>query len=435
MKTNVRTLGWKRAGVLAVAMAVALTACQTAVTTNTQTSNTAAQTTVIPANGNVASSAVRSTVVAGSANATAPQAAQVQAPATQAAVQTLSVDGALALNVPMVTAAFESSGQVTSVNVKPGQSVKQGDVLAALDSTTLNTALATAKEQLALKEAEIANSLAPATTAQINSAKSALSSAYAAYNDLKAGDASTEVEQALRSLNQAKNSLYASQLSRDAECGWTGKIEADKITPPNDPDCKEAQLNVTSAELRVQTAQQNYTDAQAPATQAELTKAWASVLQAQASLASLQTGVSDEDKAIYDLQLAQAQETLARAERNMSEVQLVSPCDCVVQDVTISAGTEAAGSITLLDISQLKFQTSNLSELNVLSVKAGQKATIRLRAFEQTLSGEVESVLPVSSGTSSDVALFTAIIKLDSTDLALLPGMTGAAEIEYTTSQ
>ncbi len=433
-----RIFGWKRAGVLVMVLALGLTACQTAVTTNTQTTSNAAQpnaqATVVSANAaGTGSNAVRSTVAAGNNAASTQQTApQAQAPAAQAAVQTLSVDGTLALHVPLVTAAFESSGKVATVNVKPGQTVKQGDVLAVLDSEALNTALQSVQEALTLKEAEIANSLAPATTTQLNSAKTSLSSAYAAYNELKAGADATEVEEALRSLNQAKNSLYSTQLNRDEECGWVGKVAADKISPAGDPDCKEAQLSVLNGELRVQTAEQNYADAQAPATQAELTKAWANVLQAQASLASLQNGVTAEEQAVYDLQLAQAKESVARAERNMSNAQLVSPCDCVVQDVTISAGAEAAGSITLLDISQLKFQTSNLSELNVLSVQAGQKATIRLRAFDDVLTGEVESVLPVSSGTSGDVALFTTLIKLDETDLALLPGMTGAAEIEYT---
>ena len=95
----------------------------------------------------------------------------------------------------------------------------------------------------------------------------------------------------------------------------------------------------------------------------------------------------------------------------------------------MTAGAPASGGITLLNPSQLKFQTSNLNERDVVKLQAGQIVSLRLKAFDQTFSGIVESILPISSGTTSDVALYTAIIKLDSTDAALLPGMTGQADI------
>jgi hypothetical protein len=57
--------------------------------------------------------------------------------------------------------------------------------------------------------------------------------------------------------------------------------------------------------------------------------------------------------------------------------------------------------------------------------------TIRLKAFTQTFTGKVGTILPLSSGTLSSVALFTANINIDPTpaNVVLLPGMTGQAEI------
>jgi HlyD family secretion protein len=412
--------------------AIALAACQAAapVTTSTgaaQQSNAVQTGNIITGTNSTQQGGLTGNLPAGAAMAL-PTALPTRAVTAQSSI---AVDGALALSAPLVTAAFESSGNVTAVNVKPGQSVKKGDVLATLDATDLNTALQQAEEKLALKQAEIAKSLAPATAAEIKSAKAALSSAYAAYNALKAGPTASDIELALRTYNQAKNSLYAQQLQRDQVCHFVPG-SPDPVNEANmkkDPDCKQSDLSVQAAELRLQNAKQTYDDAQLPATQEKLAQAWASVVQAQSNLTSLQKGATDEQKKVYDLQLQQAQLTVDRARRDLAQAQLISPCDCVAQDVALTAGAPASGGITLLNPSQLKFQTSNLNERDVVKLQAGQAVSLRLKAFDQTFSGIVESILPISSGATSDVALYTAIIKLDSTDAALLPGMTGQADI------
>ena len=100
--------------------------------------------------------------------------------------------------------------------------------------------------------------------------------------------------------------------------------------------------------------------------------------------------MSDVQKQVYNVQLAQAQIAVERAQRNLVEAKLLSPCSCVVQDVTLTAGSASAnGSITLLDRSQVQFRTTNLGERDVVNVHAGQAVTIRLKAFDQTFSGKV----------------------------------------------
>lgn len=352
---------------------------------------------------------------AGAAPAAAPTALPTRVVSTS---KTVAVDGALALATPLISASFDSSGYVTAVNVKPGQAVKKGDVLAELDGAELKLALEKAQESLALKQAQINNSLTPATASEIASAKAALSAASAAYSELKAGASSHDVEQALRSWNQAKNALYTSQLSRDETCR---KKEA---------TCEQANLAVQSAELRERSAYQSYLDAQQPATDQELAQSRSAVLQAQANLAGVQSGATEAQKKAYDLQLKQAQISVDRAQRNLADARLLSPCDCVVQEVGLAAGAPSAGgSITLLDTSTVQFQTSNLTEQDVVKLKAGQAATIRLKAFTQTLSGKIKAVLPLSSGAQGTVSLYTALIDIDPSENQLLPGMTGQAEI------
>lgn len=97
--------------------------------------------------------------------------------------------------------------------------------------------------------------------------------------------------------------------------------------------------------------------------------------------------------------------------------------------MSVGATASSASAITLLDLSEITFQTTNLNERDVVNMKSGLPATIRLKAFTETFTGTVDAVLPVSSGTLSTVALYTVILRLDTTNVDLRPGMTGQAEI------
>ncbi len=345
---------------------------------------------------------------------------------------TITVDGVLAASLPVVTVGFETNGRVTSVRALAGQVVKRGEVLAELDVASLQEAVLVAQEQLALKRANIANSLLPASTTDIKTAESSLASSYAAYNEAKKGPTSLTLEQALRSLNQSKNSLYSAQLSRDQVCRLRpGVSDSEYVARAKlDPDCKSADLNVEQSELRLRNAEQQYADAQKPPSKADIARAWSNVVQAQTNLAKLKRGVSAEQKAVYDLQLKQSEIAVARAERALKKSQLLSPCDCVVQTVPLSVGALATGGVTLLDMTRLQFQTTNLSERDVIGLAPGQPVSVRLKAFDRSFTGAVNAVLPQTSGALNGTALYTALVILDAPDPALLPGMTGQAEIK-----
>jgi multidrug efflux pump subunit AcrA (membrane-fusion protein) len=74
---------------------------------------------------------------------------------------------------------FAVSGRVTSVNVEAGDTVKKGQVLAELDSVSLDAALASAKAQQEAAETTVAND-ASETSTQRASNDASLASAQAA---------------------------------------------------------------------------------------------------------------------------------------------------------------------------------------------------------------------------------------------------------------
>ena len=340
------------------------------------------------------------------------------------AIQRIAADGALALNLPPVSLAFETTGRITSVRAQPGQQVKTGDVLATVDDQALLDALAQAKEQLNLTEAQIRNTTAgtPSRRADITSAQAGLNQAWLAYNEQKNGPTASTIELALRSWNAAKDSLYSAQITRDAQCGHG----------VDSHDCKSQQANVGNAYENERRAYQQYLDSQKPATASVLSQSYANVASAQARLQALTepAPVTDESKQLARVQDDNAKATVDRAQKNIVKAKLLSPCDCTVQDVSAAVGANANGvAMTLLPTSSIVFKTNNLSERDLGSIRVGNGARVRLKPYDKDFSARVTAILPQSSGVQGNVAIFTVVLQLEPAPEELLPGMTGQAEI------
>jgi len=196
------------------------------------------------------------------------------------------------------------------------------------------------------------------------------------------------------------------------------------------PFCKQQEAALGNAYESVASASDRYQELLKPVSKEKLTQAYAGVVSAQTRLQALQAPTTDEQRNLALAQYNQAKSAVARAESNLRKVRLVSPCDCVVQEVNIAKGNLPSGpAFTLVDLSGLLFKTTNLSERDVAAIKEGSAASIRLKAFEQAVTGKVSSILAQSSGSQGGAALFTVLIALDAPNPQLLPGMTGQAEI------
>ncbi len=128
----------------------------------------------------------------------------------------------------------------------------------------------------------------------------------------------------------------------------------------------------------------------------------------------------------YDLP-SQAQEALEHARLTAPWAAIVLSVD-VAPEATASAGTPV---VTLLSIEEgLRFVTQNLSEQHIADIYPGQRAVVTLRAFPETpLEGTIEAVVPQIGEAVETDAHFTVHVRLAPTDLRLLPGLTGRAEI------
>ena len=381
---------------LLMGLALAMAACSSQTTTTTSTTFTRSQT-----------------------NQAAPTVAPL--PARAVVVEKLvTVDGVLALKTPTLALGFDASGIVNAVNVTLGQAVKKGDVLASVDDTALQDAVADAQAQLDSQQASIAQQAKPTTKEELAAAQAALNSAYTSYNTTKVGSTASELESARMSAETAKTQYLAAGAGRDLACGGGTATQS----------CKTQEVSLGNAYESMVAAQARYQALLVPVSKEKLTQAYNSVASAKARLEALKTGVTEAQQKINEAQLSQAQATLDRAKANLLTSKLFSPCDCVVQAMNVAVGMQAGNNaMSLVDTVGLQFKTTNLTERDVANIKAGSLVIVRLKALANALTGKVNTVLGQSSGAQSGTALFTVLVDLDTTDKRLLPGMTGQAEV------
>jgi RND family efflux transporter MFP subunit len=85
-------------------------------------------------------------------------------------------------------------------------------------------------------------------------------------------------------------------------------------------------------------------------------------------------------------------------------------------------------AVKLVDTSTVRFK-GTLDEIDIMKVKAGQKATITVDAVPgKKFSGTVKFVSPYGTA-SGKVIKFTVLIDLDPTDVQVRGGLSGTAEI------
>ncbi len=336
----------------------------------------------------------------------------------------VAADGRLASPFPSLALGFSGgvSGEVITITVRAGDVVQAGDVLARLDDAELRRAVDAA--QLTLDRATLDRERAQAQWERdVADAEQSLASAQRALESARLQYSSTSVEEARTALEHMR------QAEADAKKAYETPLFGD-YTPDDERerDYKAWQNAIRErefAEMRLKDAL-NARGVRALDTEAREQD----VTQAERKRAALETGIAPS----YARAIEDAERELAKAQAALRNAVLLAPWDAIVLSVdvapkaTVSAGTPV---MTLLNIADgLRFVSENLSEQHVAALRPGQKATITLRAYPETpLEGIVEAIIPQAKAAQTTDARFTVHVRLAPTDLALLPGLTGRAEI------
>lgn len=262
---------------------------------------------------------------------------------------------------------FAQTGVLRTLNVKVGDSVKAGDVLAALDSSKLY--------------------------AQVNQAQSTYSANLEKAGRLSPGGAEVVVKQravdAARTALTAEQNIYNDVVTKNGVGSSQELAEASKL--------RKAEADVTTAEAQLTLTSATYKDAQ---------------YTASASYANLQAARS----AVYDTEITAPIDGV-----------VVSVNGLVGQTVGGQSSGTTAGFITIARLDTLSI-VSNLDEEDVAKIKVGQATAVEIAALGVTLKGTVTFVSPVAKVDQNGGITYEVRSSFDKAEYTVLDGMSATVK-------
>jgi HlyD family secretion protein len=337
---------------------------------------------------------------------------------------------------------FDAGGDVVEVLVQEGDLVAEGDLLAHLETTDLERAVAQA--ELSLSQAQVGLSQAqlrleqlqePADEVDIRQAEHAVEQAaanlVAAQLDLTAVLNSTLTNETLEDAQE----LYVEMQHR-----YETRVEM--YESGEEPDywyVDQAQEQMDDAKLNLDRIRQQGS-AQLQDARNAVEQAQRSQQEAQDALAQLLEGADpldvkaaqkDIDAAQLDVEAAELR--LEEARSNLEDAQLIAPFAGIVAAVNVDPGdTVSSGEVAVMlaTLDQLLARTVDLTELDVARVTEGQSAVVTVDALPDVeLKGHVIRIGLQSVDYRGDVT-YPVYVELDDAAPELRWGMTAMVEIE-----
>ncbi|MDO5580574.1 MAG: efflux RND transporter periplasmic adaptor subunit [Planctomycetia bacterium] len=247
-----------------------------------------------------------------------------------------------------VNLAFLVSERVARILPEEGDSVKKGDLLAALETVRIEN--------------------------EITRAKAAVDVAAAAYDKAVNGYRPEEIAMAEAGVRIVKAQIKAAEnkFHRNRDLATQSAVSK------QDADDAEANYQMLLAEL----------DA------------------AKENLKKMNAGTRSEDVAAARANLDQAKAALAIAQQHLADTKLCAPCDGIIRSRILEPGEMASPQITALELAVVspKWIRVYLSEPLLPKIKPGDKAVITLDGLpEKTFDGWIGFISPNAEFTPKNV--------------------------------
>jgi HlyD family secretion protein len=398
----------------------------------------------------------------------------IQAPSTievsRGDVQTTVTAPGHLVNIHQTLLDFGVGGTLARVNVRPGEQVAAGAVLAQLDPGPLHEKVMAAQAELDAARSRLEQLKAGPSSVELMAAELALANSEAQLRELKAGPSTAEIAaleaevaaaqkelETLRSLPDP-NTLAQAQAQFEKATAALQQAQAayDLVKDRPDVAMLPQALALQHATIEYEAAKANLDAARREATPAMLEAAQSRLTAARAALAQLEAGPSADDLALAELQAAKAEAELAqlaagssatdeqqaktavqaaeralnRAQSDLEAATLTAPFDGAVLEVKAGPGeTVAAGSglMLLAENSALEVETTVIEE-DLPLVQSGQKVELFFDAQpEAQVQGYVARIVP--QRLPGDRPLYPVYITTADLPEGLLAGMTVDASI------
>jgi RND family efflux transporter MFP subunit len=122
----------------------------------------------------------------------------------------------------------------------------------------------------------------------------------------------------------------------------------------------------------------------------------------------------------------QAKISMEIAQATLAQNTMIAPYDGTVADINVIPGEfvgQGQAVIALATLNNLQIETTDLNERDVLKVKVGDQASVKIEALNETFPGEVIGISPKADNRGGDI-VFKVTIVLDEQPKGLLWGMT-----------
>ncbi len=316
---------------------------------------------------------------------------------------------------------FKQTGILTEVDVKVGDKVSTGQLLARIDSSTQQAALASAQASLASAQANLQATQTPLTSAQLAQLQHQLSAAQQNYNDTVAS---------VNATNQTDAATVASDQAKvNADC-------------PNGAQCSQEQAQLAS--------DKNKQNMDAISGQSRINSAAQQITSSRDNLA-VQTQVKPNALASSQAQVASAQAQVQTAQLSVNQTTLTAPSSGVVISISgvpgetagsgtaqapgslapqpSSSGTGSSSAFIVIDDNSSFVAVMPFAETDAARLAANQTASVTFDAIPNlTISGHVLTISPSATVVSNVVDYYVSFV-LNRTDARLREGMTANASV------
>lgn len=381
---------------------------------------------------------------------------------------------------------FAVASKVNAIDVTAGQAVTAGQILATLDTTTLQGQLTQSQATLTSAQAKVQLDQQGATEQNLASANGSVASAQVSLqNDRQSATDTAAVNQQSIQATQlaavaAQNTVTSDQTAVSNDQARVSNDQAqytndgcNNPAPPNPAACVTDQNNLSADQKQESTDQQTLARDQSSAASAQASAAAATVHAQQsndaaaaqvrsaqvqysnavAALNALAQGTTSAQLAIDQSSVTTAQVNVNTIQTEVSDAALTAPVAgevaqlnlTVGQSVSASGSGSSSSSATSSSSSSSTSSTANthqvvlltpgafavtgsISDAQVAEIAIGQRARVTPAGGGDTLSARVTAVAPDATITSG-VATYPVTVTLDQPDKALRDGMSATVSV------
>ncbi|ARV62086.1 efflux transporter periplasmic adaptor subunit [Nostocales cyanobacterium HT-58-2] len=330
--------------------------------------------------------------------------------------------------VQSVNISPKNSGTLVELYVEQGDKVKQGQIIAKMDSADIQARISQARANIEQNQAQLDQALAGNRPQEIAQAKARLAQAEAQLAEARAGNRPQEIAQAQAQVDAAQaRANYTSEQVKRYQYLYQQGAEKKQLLDQAVSEDNAAKANLQEAQKRL-ALQESGTRSE------EIAQRQAAVDEARASLRLLEAGSRPEEIAQRKAAVAAAQAQLKAEQVNLDNTIIRAPFSGIVTQkyanvgayvtpTTSASSSASATSSSIVAVARGLEVLASVPEADIGRIKQGQQVEIIADAYpDEVFKGHVRLIAP-EAVKEEGVTLFQVRVAIDSGQEKLRSGL------------